>query len=80
MRLLEKKNPAQNGIWPGQVLGGLVRESVIHETLARAFPPNSLLESTAAQATGRSSLASGAPDQPNSVYRTVYWTLRLRGA
>jgi hypothetical protein len=49
------------------------------------FTPNSLRESTAAQATGRSSLASVAPEvlepiQPNSVYRTVCWTLRLRGA
>jgi hypothetical protein len=60
--LLEKKNPSQNGIWRGQVLGGLVRESVIHETLARAFHAEELLESTAAQATERSSLASFVPE------------------
>ena len=46
-QLLEKKNPSQKGVWQGQVLGALVRESVIHETLARAFRPNGARESTA---------------------------------
>jgi hypothetical protein len=59
--LPEKKNPSQKGVWQGQVLGGLVRESVIHETLATAFRPNVPRESTALHGSVSAGVTGGAP-------------------
>ena|ERR1700722_19776567 len=56
-----KEKPQPERGLAGASFGGLVRESVIHETLARAFRPNVLWESTALHGCVGAGVTGGAP-------------------
>ena len=56
-----KEKPQPERGLAGASFGGLVRESVIHEILARAFRPNVLWESTALHGCVGAGVTGGAP-------------------